>query len=211
MPRVRAAHAHYFAGRETDILALWDSPRQREAYDWFITELANLRSAFRWAADHSDLDSAAPIATYAAWLGVWVENHEPIAWAEELIEPARAVDHPRLPFLYVMASQCYLAGRIDAAVRYIDDGQTVIGGNRDPLPYGIDGGRCSVPAIAAIGIATATWRKRLALRGTSPGPRPCHDGGCSFGSGDVLVHRCRGFDPSVGSGRRRDVRGAGRP
>ena len=36
----------------------------------------------------------------------WVENYEPIAWAEELIEPARAVDHPRLAFLYVMASQC---------------------------------------------------------------------------------------------------------
>ena len=30
---VRAAHARYFAGREADILALWDSPRQREAYD----------------------------------------------------------------------------------------------------------------------------------------------------------------------------------
>ena len=30
---VRTAHARYFAGRETDIMALWDSPRQREAYD----------------------------------------------------------------------------------------------------------------------------------------------------------------------------------
>ena len=59
----------YFAGRETDILALWDSPRQREAYDWFTTELANLRTAFRWAADHDDLDVAAAIATYAAFLG----------------------------------------------------------------------------------------------------------------------------------------------
>ncbi len=66
---VRTAHARYFAGRETDILALWDSPRQREAYDWFTTELANLRTAFRWAADHGDLDVAAPIATYAAFLG----------------------------------------------------------------------------------------------------------------------------------------------
>src|SRR6202162_631141 len=28
----RTAHAHYFAMREADILALWDSPRQREAY-----------------------------------------------------------------------------------------------------------------------------------------------------------------------------------
>ena len=63
---IRAAHSRYFAGREADILALWDSPRQREAYDWFTVELANLRTAFRWAADHGDLDVAATIATYAA-------------------------------------------------------------------------------------------------------------------------------------------------
>ena len=122
----RTAHARYFAGREADILALWDSPRQREAYDWFTVELANLRTAFRWAADHGDLDVAATIATYAAFLGFLVENYEPIAWAEELIEPARAVDHPRLASLYVMASQCWHAGRIEEAVRYSDAGQMVI-------------------------------------------------------------------------------------
>src|SRR6202007_356076 len=31
---VRAAHAHHFAGREADILARWDSPRQRDAFHW---------------------------------------------------------------------------------------------------------------------------------------------------------------------------------
>ena len=56
--------------READIMALWDSPRQREAYDWFTAELANLRTAFRWAADHGDLDVAATIATYATFLGL---------------------------------------------------------------------------------------------------------------------------------------------
>ena len=71
---IRAAHSRYFAGREADILALWDSPRQREAYDWFTVELANLRTAFRWAADHGDLDVAATIATYAGLLGVLVQN-----------------------------------------------------------------------------------------------------------------------------------------
>ena len=101
---IRAAHSRYFAGRETDILALWDSPRQREAYDWFTLELANLRTAFRWAADHGDLDAAAAIATYAGLLGAVVQTYEPVTWAEELIEPARAVDHPRLASLYVMAS-----------------------------------------------------------------------------------------------------------
>ena len=136
---IRAAHSRYFAGREADILALWDSPRQREAYDWFTIELANLRTAFRWAADHGDLDVAAAIATYVGLLGVWgVQTIEPIAWAEELIEPARAVDHPRLAFLYVMASLCYTTGRIEAAVGYSEAGQIVLGRSRDALPYGIE-------------------------------------------------------------------------
>jgi predicted ATPase len=134
----RTAHARYFAGREADILALWDSPRQREAYDWFTLELANLRTALRWAAEHGDLDDAATIATYAAFLGVVVENYEPVAWAEELIEPARVADHPRLAFLYVIASRCYTTGRIEAAVGYSDAGQIVLGRSREALPYGIE-------------------------------------------------------------------------
>jgi predicted ATPase len=132
----RTVHARYFAGREADILALWDSPRQRDAYDWFAIELANLRTAFRWAADQGDLDAAAMIATYAGLFGALVQTLEPIAWAEELIEPARAVDHPRLAYLYVIASQCYTTGRIEAAVGYSDAGQIVLERSRDALPYG---------------------------------------------------------------------------
>jgi predicted ATPase len=136
---IRAAHSRYFAGREADIMALWDSPRQRAAYDWFTTELANLRTAFRWATDQGDLDVAATIATYVGLLGAMVQTYEPIAWAEELIEPARTVDHPRLAFLYVIASLCYTSGRIEAAVRYSDAGQIVLGRSRDALPYGTEG------------------------------------------------------------------------
>jgi predicted ATPase len=44
---VRSAHARYLAGREADIMAVWDSARQREAYTCFTAELANLRTAFR--------------------------------------------------------------------------------------------------------------------------------------------------------------------
>jgi predicted ATPase len=135
---VRAAHSRYFAGREADIMALWDSPRQREAYDWFTIELANLRTAFRWAADQGDLDVAATIATYVGLLGIWVENYEPMAWAEELIEPARAVDHPRLATLYVLASLCWIVGRIEEAVGYADAGQTVIGSGGE-VPFGLEG------------------------------------------------------------------------
>ena len=45
------------------------------------------------------------------------------------------------------------------------------------------------PPTATIAIATAPWRHRLASRDISRGPRRCHDGGCSFGGGDVSVHR----------------------
>ncbi|MGO9071450.1 ATP-binding protein, partial [Mycobacterium sp.] len=135
---IRAAHSQYFAGREADILALWDSPRQRAAYDWFTIELANLRTAFRWAADQGDLDVAATIATYAGWLGAAVQIYEPIAWAEELIDRARVADHPRLAFLYALASLCYTTGRIEAAVGYSNAGQIVLGRSREALPHGIE-------------------------------------------------------------------------
>jgi len=137
---IRSAHSRHFAGREADILALWNSPRQREAYDWFILELANLRAAFRWAADQGDLDAATTIATYAPLLGSALVNYEPIAWAVELIEPARAVDHPRLATLYVIASLCFNTGRFEAAVRYSDAGQRVIdSGCHDEVPFGHEG------------------------------------------------------------------------
>jgi predicted ATPase len=132
---IRTAHSRYFAGREADIVALWDSPRQHEAYDWLKVELANLRTAFRWAADRDDLDAGAPIAAYAALLGIFVENSEPIAWAEELIEPARAVDHPRLAAVCVGASLCNVVGRFDEAMRYSEIGQTVIGAASDKVSY----------------------------------------------------------------------------
>ena len=162
---VRAAHARYFAGREADILALWDSPRQRAAYDWFTIELANLRTAFRWAADHGDLDVAATIATYGGSLGAPAQIYEPIAWAEELIEPARAVDHPRLAFLYVIASLCWNPGRIEAAVGYADAAQLVIASGRyEEVPYGIEGALGLVYIAIGQPERLAEWCRTALLR-----------------------------------------------
>jgi predicted ATPase len=163
--QIRATHSRYFAGHEADILALWDSPNQREAYDWFTTELANLRTAFRWAADHGDLDAAATIASYAGLLGTAVQTFEPIAWAEELIESARVAEHPRLAFLYAIASLCYIAGRIEAAVGYSDAGQIVLDSSRDALPYGIDGWLGAVYLVIGQPERCAEWcRAQLARR-----------------------------------------------
>ena len=126
-------------------MALWDSPRQREAYEWFTVELANLRTAFRWAADHHDLDVAATIATYTAFLGFCVENYEPVAWAEELIETARAVDHRRLVFLYTMA-RC--AGSWDVSRRR--------SGTATP-----DGRRCVQAEVRSRSASRACWPVRI--------------------------------------------------
>jgi predicted ATPase len=125
----RDAHARHFADLEDDVVALWDSPRQREAYDWFTSELANLRTAFRWAADRGDLDTAATIALYA-FIGGLLEQYEPLSWAEELIEAAEAVEHPRLAALYVVACQCCYVGRFESAIRYSEMGQRLIGDKR---------------------------------------------------------------------------------
>lgn len=116
----RAAHARYFASREADLLALWDGPGQRDAYGWFITEFANLRAAYRWAADHGELDAAISMAWYAMFFGVWVEQYESVVWCEEMIKLARPVRHPRLRQLYVAAAQSFATGRVVDALAYFE-------------------------------------------------------------------------------------------
>jgi predicted ATPase/class 3 adenylate cyclase len=143
----RQAHARYFAGREADLLALWDGPRQREAYAWFGLELANLRAAFRWAVDNDDLDCAATIAVYASFLGVITEIREPLTWAETLIPLARDVDHPRLAQLFVLATWCYTAGRIDDATEYARAARDALDNGRyAPVPFDLE---CAIGSFYA--------------------------------------------------------------
>jgi predicted ATPase/class 3 adenylate cyclase len=163
--RTRDAHARYFAGLQSDVLALWDSPRQREAHDWFAVELPNLRTAFRWAADHGDIDTAADITGYAAVLSYWLQQYEPSTWAEELIEPAVAVGHPKLAMLYLIAAQCYITGRSDDFVRYTTAGQEAVeSGRYDEIPvvyYTILGGGylTTMPAERCV-----SWQRSVAER-----------------------------------------------
>jgi hypothetical protein len=92
-----------------------------------------------------------------------LENYEPITWAEELIEPARAVGHPRLAFLYVMASMCYNTGRINEAVGYSEAGQMAMRSGSGEVPYGIEGLLGGVYVYIGQPERTAEWcRARLA-------------------------------------------------
>ena len=122
----RAAHARHFAARERAIISLWDGPRQPEAYDWVKAEMANLRNAFRWAADEGDLDVAAAVTGLAGWIGGLIENYEPVTWAEELIAPASSARHPRLASLCAIATLCFLFGRVDDALTYSRAGEVAL-------------------------------------------------------------------------------------
>ncbi len=84
------------------------------------------------------MDTASQIAVLAAFLGNFTSRFEPVGWAEELIPPAEAADHPRLAALCVMASRCVQAGRPDEATRFADKGAALL---EDPryhdIPLGL--------------------------------------------------------------------------
>jgi predicted ATPase/class 3 adenylate cyclase len=135
----RAIHARFFARQGSAMLDVWDGPRQREVYDWLTAELANLRAAFRWAADRGELDTSAAIAFSAGYLGFWIEQVEPIGWAEELLPLANAVQHPRLAQLYAISAYCFVAGRSEVSVLFCDAAATAVDSGRfDTIPYEFD-------------------------------------------------------------------------
>ncbi len=114
---------------------LWDSPRQREAYDWFAVELANLRAAFRWAADQGDLDTAAAIAVYArsSVLGRAVRaGRRGPRNSSNLRRPSNTRGWPSSTSGRAV---CYMTGRVDDFLRYIEAGQQAIeSGTFDEFP-----------------------------------------------------------------------------
>ena len=111
-------NAAFFAAQSSASWPVWISPHERDAYRWFDAELANLRAAFRWAADHGHLDTAATIAVTAAYLGFFRLSPEAAGWCEELVPIAEQTHHRLLRWLYAGAGTCCLAGRPGDAMRY---------------------------------------------------------------------------------------------
>jgi predicted ATPase len=115
---IRDRHACHFARLAAGYWDKWDGPGQRVGLDWMDVEFANLRAAFRWAADQLDVTTAAAIAAHTAMLGHMLQRFEPAGWAEEILEAARAIELAQLPRLYTAASLCMFGGRYEDAISY---------------------------------------------------------------------------------------------
>lgn len=117
---VRDQHAQYFADQAIAQWAVWNSPQQRAALDWVDAEFANLRTAFRWAADSNDLDTAAAIAAHTTVMNWLLAQYQSIAWIEEILPAATTADLAQLPRLHTAAAWCAMTGRPEEAVEHAE-------------------------------------------------------------------------------------------
>jgi len=106
---------HHFAGKESDILALWDSPPPAgRPTTGSLSNCPICVSAFRWAADQGDLNVRRPHRNICGrGFGFLTENHEPIAWARRAHRAGpRHRPPPGSTALYVVGVEL-LHGRTD--------------------------------------------------------------------------------------------------
>ncbi len=134
----RTTHAHYFAERgsrrHTRCGTVRDSARPTT---WFTVELANLRTAFRWAADHGDLDAAATIAVYATLPRIVERTVRTCRLGRGTHRAcARPSNIPGLAQLYVAAAQCYsIGGSMTRSAMPRLARQAIESGRFDEVPY----------------------------------------------------------------------------
>jgi predicted ATPase len=112
----RTAHARCMADDSDAWFKVWRSPRQREAYDWLDREMGNLRLAFRWAMDQSDVDAAARIASNIGDMARHRLREETSGWAAEIVDAARHTRHRRLCVLlnWAGSTACAMSNFSDA-------------------------------------------------------------------------------------------------
>jgi tetratricopeptide (TPR) repeat protein len=129
--QVREVHVQYYAGREPEVMEQWTGNRSREAIEWVEREFANLRGAYRWAADRGNVESAATIALMAAFtVGAYLNLSESIRWVEELIPAAGAANHRLLIALYQAAVECVYSGRAEESIAFAEAAQALYGDGR---------------------------------------------------------------------------------
>jgi predicted ATPase/DNA-binding SARP family transcriptional activator/class 3 adenylate cyclase len=113
---VHDLHASYFAQQAENNWSRWNGPDQLDALNWVDREFANLRAAFRWAADNDELECAVSVAAHTAMLTMGMQRFEPVGWVEEILDAATEAEVVQLPRLYTAGCVCVLMGRPEVAV-----------------------------------------------------------------------------------------------
>ena len=108
-------HARFYGCEASRRSELWNGPEWRTQVDWVQTELANLRTAYRWSLDSGQVETATDVAAHSALMGFSIELFETIGWAEAVLPAALEADVRRLPRLYAAAGYACFVGRADVA------------------------------------------------------------------------------------------------
>ena len=117
--RTRDRHAGFFADQLDVAQRLYVSPDEALAFTFVDTEIANLSTAFRWAADTGLVDPVVRIAAITHFIAGNGMRTETFGWAEEVVELARQARHRQLPELLACACDSATAlGRADDAIRF---------------------------------------------------------------------------------------------
>jgi predicted ATPase/class 3 adenylate cyclase len=127
--QIRDRHARFYADQAVAYWEVWEGPGYRTATDWVAVEFANLRAAFRWAADNGDVVTASAVAAHATTMGFFLLLFEPMGWVDEIFPTAIAADVAQLPRLYAAAALWSYIGRTEAALAHA---QTGLGLEADP-------------------------------------------------------------------------------
>ena len=152
---VRSRHARYFARGVAHNFELWASADQGQAYEWYDSELANLRAAFRSALQAGDLDSAATIAGKASYPAAFHNWFEPAEWCVELIETPDFDQHRLLKWVYVGAAQLTYVGSAAQAVSSAQAGLELDDDRYERVPHEIE--RCSLGIATMFNGALDRW------------------------------------------------------
>jgi hypothetical protein len=125
-----------------------------------VAEFANLRAAFRWAADRTDPVTATAIAAHTTMMAFYLLLFEPMGWVDEILPAATAADIPQLPRLYTAAGlSCYI-GQFAAAAAHSEAALALQDNPRyDPFDQGWSRGW----AAAAYGLATGDHGRTLEM------------------------------------------------
>ena len=135
---VRDRHARHFAHAAALNYERYWSPHQSQTVDWFESELANLRTGFRWGVERGDLDAAATIAGKLGWIGAFGLIFEPVGWCVELLESPDIGRHRLLKWLYVGASMRAFMGDPVAGIGYSETGLALPAGDFDKVTQTLD-------------------------------------------------------------------------